>query len=591
MATNEIMATITLRDNMTASLKKIRLEYGALRDDIRSTVKEIESASNQVLTINVDAEAATKSVEQFKEMYDSIGSKNVTLTVDKHKATGKLKAVKNMASSLGKKLYTPTVAIKDLTSKGLSTVKKSLVGLMKSSISIDNPVEKGVEFLKGAIDSGMALDNQNIIMENSISNNHQGMDKEQVKALRASFVSNLKENAGATSFDTGDVIAAGNKAINMAGGDTGSAMAFVKLAEDMAALNPEKSISDALDAISGLKSGDTEGVSEFGFKISPEDIDTAGGVDAVIKNQLTPFFEGGAEKMSQSASGMIAILKGNVTSRIQDFGLGIVEQIKPALEAVTTFMIDNGPAIDQFTGIISSGIGFVIDKIGSFVGFVTSNMPLIKEKIGLAATFISEKFGWIGTKGDFLKEVLSKAFKGIKEVVQVVAPIVETVLGTIGTAIGILVEGFEWAFPYIEDILGKTWDFIKPILEGIQGGVELISKGYETLFNLISGKESNDKKNLTATGDEKLKIDGSEKTGLSRVPYDGFIAELHKDERVLTKQEATIYRKQSNSQNTNVFYKFIDKLADTIVIRESADAEQILRQLNDGIAEAAMNMA
>jgi len=173
----------------------------------------------------------------------------------------------------------------------------------------------------------------------------------------------------------------------------------------------------------------------------------------------------------------------------------------------------------------------------------------------------------------------------------VVAPIVETVLGTIGTAIGILVEGFEWAFPYIEDIIGKTWDFIKPILEGIQGAVELISKGYEAVFNWISGKESNDKKNLTATGDEKLKIDGSEKTGLSRVPYDGFIAELHKDERVLTKQEANIYRKQSNSQNTNVFHKFIDKLADTIVIRESADAEQILRQLNDGIAEAAMNMA
>ena len=38
-------------------------------------------------------------------------------------------------------------------------------------------------------------------------------------------------------------------------------------------------------------------------------------------------------------------------------------------------------------------------------------------------------------------------------------------------------------------------------------------------------------------------IAGSYKTGLSFVPYDGFIAELHKGERVLTAEENKLYNK------------------------------------------------
>lgn len=37
------------------------------------------------------------------------------------------------------------------------------------------------------------------------------------------------------------------------------------------------------------------------------------------------------------------------------------------------------------------------------------------------------------------------------------------------------------------------------------------------------------------------KIDGSHASGLDRVPYDGYVAELHKDEAVLTKEEAAVW--------------------------------------------------
>ena len=41
--------------------------------------------------------------------------------------------------------------------------------------------------------------------------------------------------------------------------------------------------------------------------------------------------------------------------------------------------------------------------------------------------------------------------------------------------------------------------------------------------------------------EEYKKIHGSHKTGLQRVPFDGYVAELHKDERVLTEKEAAEY--------------------------------------------------
>lgn len=40
-----------------------------------------------------------------------------------------------------------------------------------------------------------------------------------------------------------------------------------------------------------------------------------------------------------------------------------------------------------------------------------------------------------------------------------------------------------------------------------------------------------------------MKIIGSHKTGLDRVPYDGYVAELHEDEKVLTAKEADQYRR------------------------------------------------
>ena len=69
----------------------------------------------------------------------------------------------------------------------------------------------------------------------------------------------------------------------------------------------------------------------------------------------------------------------------------------------------------------------------------------------------------------------------------------------------------------ITDWFGNRWQDIKDFFGGF-------GEGYEK-----------------ARKKSKKAVNGSHRDGLSYVPYDGYISELHEGERVLTKQEAQRY--------------------------------------------------
>ena len=88
-------------------------------------------------------------------------------------------------------------------------------------------------------------------------------------------------------------------------------------------------------------------------------------------------------------------------------------------------------------------------------------------------------------------------------------------------------------------------------------------------------------------------IDGTHKTGLDYVPFDGYIAELHRGERVLTAEENNVYSSAesnefsntSNSVNTKNSNKSDKKIILNLTVNMSGTKEMDWNRIGEMIVE------
>lgn len=94
------------------------------------------------------------------------------------------------------------------------------------------------------------------------------------------------------------------------------------------------------------------------------------------------------------------------------------------------------------------------------------------------------------------------------------------------------------------------WDGIKSVGESI---LDWVSDFASTITSFVSGIVDGFKNIVSGADDAKsaaASVKGSHANGLDYVPYNGYIAELHKGERVLTAQENKAYSKGVNASST-----------------------------------------
>lgn len=107
-----------------------------------------------------------------------------------------------------------------------------------------------------------------------------------------------------------------------------------------------------------------------------------------------------------------------------------------------------------------------------------------------------------------------------------------------------------------KNILNKLWDGIKSVGESIMGWFQ----GFvDKIKSFVSGIVDGFKSVVSGADDAKKaseSVNGSHALGLDYVPYNGYIAELHKGERVLTAQENEEYNagRATSGGDTFVFY-------------------------------------
>lgn len=487
-----IKGVIGIKDNMTAVLRSIKQEQAAFRTDVQKTKREIQNTWNKKHEARLESGTATKKAAQLRQSLEPLRKKVVATVSVKDAAadqvksiTGKLKTVgkfvaspvvklKDLATSgvkkaagalksIGKSTATATVKLKDMVSTGISSIGSKLKSLAKNVvIPVTVAATVVTAGITAAVNSGMQLENQQVSMSHFIQATNKGMSQADVKRVTDGYIAQLRDNANKTPFETGEVIGAGSRAVAISGGNTKEAMSLVTLAEDMAAASGgTKTVSDAIEALADAKLGEMERLKEFGFKVSKEQFDAKG--FAGVSNDLKDFYGGAAEKLATTGSGLLSTIKGKLKSNIADFGLQVVDKLKPAFESVITL-------VDKLSPVMSTVGGIFADKIGSGIQTAASLLPKLISGFSSAKSVAGGLIAGFSPLTPLFKS-FGAAMQGVgRGIASGILPAVQSIVGTIQRTLPAVL-------PLVQQVAVGIGSAIAGAIPAIAGFVDKIGAG------------------------------------------------------------------------------------------------------------------
>ena len=428
-----------------------------------------------------------------------------------------------------------------------------------------------------ALKSGMDLEQQEISMRHFMGVGNKKKSSDELDKMSADYLKELRNNANATPFETGEVISAGTRALQIAGGNTKEAMNMVKLAEDMAALNPGKTVGDAMEALADMNIGEMARLTEFGVKASSKDDPKS------VQKKLETMYSGGASKLANSGAGLLSTITGKLKSNIADIGKSMLEPLKPVMSSVIGFIDQVTPKMLEFGTKIGEGLG-------AGITWITENMPTIQPifsnifgaiqtVVTTVSPIIGQALGALGPVFTGLLSVASVAMSGISGVVQAVAPFVSSLIDAlspvfkdVGSALESMGTIFSSVFDGIKGVVEKAYNFVKPLIDGIGSAVSGISGAVSSGLGWVASKIG---KNATGTKYWR--------GGLSVVGEHGpELVQMPSGSKVYTNTETNSILNSSKQGNPNMNTGSavdnsinIAKIADTIVVREESDIDKI----------------
>jgi len=254
----------------------------------------------------------------------------------------------------------------------------------------------------------------------------------------------------------------------------------------------------------------------------------------------------------------LATLWGSIKAfgvKIKDFFIKIWEKIKAFGKALW----DVGKKM--FMLFTPFGLIITVGKL------IIENWDLIKAKFAELGSYLYNKIIDIGNFFIGLKDKVVDVFFNL---IDKLKEVWETMKSTAASA-----------FDFILDYVAKIWENIKGFFSGLGEKIKSLP-GISWFFS------DSEKKNTNSP-----MIDGTHKTGLDYVPFDGYIAELHRGERVLTAEENNAYSSTesnefsntSNSANTKNSNKSDKKIILNLTVNMSGTKEMDWNRIGEMIVE------
>ena len=290
-----------------------------------------------------------------------------------------------------------------------------------------------------------------------------------------------------------------------------------------------------------------------------------GGMNGVIAELFPPSIAGVIQGVITQVKALWGAFQSGGIGGVADmlFGDGTFEAVTAKFNEIKTFITtkieEMQPGFETLKGVFTSVWGTIssvfstvwegvlkpglanfwaaLQILGDVVTIVFNNV--IAPGLQFAATLFSVLWSVAGPILSLLGSALSAAFAVLKFVWDtILTPLVEFILGGVKNAfeaftdaVNVVGGAFDWIGGIIDSVADKISDFVSAIKN-----VKLpdwVTKGVSATVKWVGNA-------IGATPD------GSHRTGLLRVPFDGYLAELHKGERVLTRQEADAYSAMSN---------------------------------------------
>lgn len=308
--------------------------------------------------------------------------------------------------------------------------------------------------------------------------------------------------------------------------------------------------------------------------ISVEELQSA--MEAVTTG--TGQFAGGMEAASHTMQGLISTLQDNARALVgevfQPISDGLLGQVLPgAIEAIgqlTTAFQTNGVSgmvtaassiiasfLSAFTSMLPEFITLAMSMLQTLGSGISQNLPTITNAAFQAFMAFVQGLTQMmpGLLDMALQMVMTLGQNLVANAPQIVDSAVQLFTSFIDTMIEWLPQLIPLAFQIVTTLATSLIENIptlaesvlqlgEAVVQGIMNGIAAAWGGLVSWFTgLWDGLFGNRTVNVNVNATSSSGVDGSHAGGLAYVPFDGYIAELHKGERVLTAREADEYRK------------------------------------------------
>lgn len=215
------------------------------------------------------------------------------------------------------------------------------------------------------------------------------------------LMARLRENAARTPFAEDEVIDASRRLLRLTRGNVNENLRLLKVAQEMAAINPDKTVTDAAEALLDAETGEFERLKEFGIKLTKSDLkknkkagEELGQAALRGVNEALQGMTGGrsvVEAQAKTFEGRMSTLKDNIRNELRGLGEDGFEEAKVALteldESIREILAD-----PQFRGDMDALASSVLDMakgatdlarelpqaLRDFRAFVSENKTLLK---------------------------------------------------------------------------------------------------------------------------------------------------------------------------------------------------------------------